>query len=264
MAIDKIATPDGQLSGQVLFYSQPEALSIEAHGALGIKQMDAPYAFAAGANVVPLQVGEFGAAALSYPIIFAGEQKTPMAVMGVRAGENLFIDGQGQIDAHAYVPAFVRRYPFVLANGENPQAQMVVCIDRAAPMLVEGGETALFQDGKLSPFSEQAVRFCGDFETERRRTEQFCARLEALKLFDVKQTTFTPQNPDGTAGTPQLLAEFFAVSEERLAQLTDTVLRELFANGALRQIYTHLNALLNWDRLMTRAAVRPAPVVGHA
>jgi hypothetical protein len=251
------------LTGQVLFYQQPEPLSLEAHGGLGLKTMEAPFAFAATANVVPLHVSEFGQACGSFPIIFAGEQKTPMAVMGVRAGENLFLDAHGQVEPHAYIPAFMRRYPFVLA-GDGEAEQMVVCIDRAASMVTTDGETRLFENGKLSPFSEHVLRFCTEFETERRRTEQFCARLEELKLFDVKQTTFTPRDAEGNAGEPQLVAEFYAVAEERLAQLTDAVLRELFANGALRQIHLHLNSMLNWDRLMARAAARPAPAVGHA
>jgi hypothetical protein len=259
MAIEQIPTPQGQLTGNVMFYSQPEPLSAEAHGKLGLRPLDAPFAFAAAAHVIPLQVSEFGPASLCYPIIFAGEQKAPMAILGIRAGENLFVDEQGRFDVHGYIPAFVRRYPFVLAGGGNastPDDQLVVCVDRAAPMLVEGGEVALFENGKLTPFAEQAVQFCSDFETERRRSDLFVAKLVELDLFETKQATFQPRKEDGSMGDPVLIAEYFSVSEEKLAALPDKDLKELHVTGALRQAHAHLTSMFNWERLIGRASLR--------
>jgi hypothetical protein len=258
MAIEQIQTPTGQVTGAVMFYSQPEALSPENHGTLGLRPMDAPFAFAAHAHVIPIHVSEFGPASLSYPIIFAGEQKMPLAVTGVTSGENLFIDANGQHDPHAYIPAFVRRYPFVLAsNGAPEQEQLVVCIDRAAPMLAEGGDVKLFENGKLTPFAEQAVEFCSSFETERRRTELFVAKLKELDLFEVKESNFQPRQPDGSLGQPVKMAEYFAVSEEKLSKLSDADLRELHVTGALRQCYVHISSMFNWERIIGRASMRP-------
>jgi hypothetical protein len=127
-----------QISGTVLFYSRPEPLSREMHGAIGFKQLERPFGFAAKTNVVPLAVTEFAPAALSYPIIFAGENRQPLAVMGVQAGENLFIAEDGAADPDAYLPAYVRRYPFVLAD-DKPQDRMIVCLERGAAMLAEDG-----------------------------------------------------------------------------------------------------------------------------
>jgi hypothetical protein len=263
MAIEQIPTPQGQLTGQVLFYSQPEPLNPENHSKLGLQPMDAPFAFAAAAHIIPIHVSEFGPASLCYPIIFAGDQKTPLAVTGVMNGENLFVDANGQYDPTAYIPAFVRRYPFVLANNDN-QDQLVVCIDRAAPMLTEGGQVKLFENGKLSPFAEQAVEFCSNFETERRRTDLFVNKLKELDLFEVKQANFQPRMPDGTLGEPIMLADYFAISEEKLNALADADLKELHVTGALRQCYAHLTSMFNWERVVNRASQRPNRVVGNA
>ena len=81
---------NGQLAGNVLFYSRPEPLSSDMHGKLGLRRIDRPFAFAAGAQAVPLTVTEFGVAALSYPIIFAGDRHQPLAVMGVSGEANMF------------------------------------------------------------------------------------------------------------------------------------------------------------------------------
>jgi hypothetical protein len=245
-----------------MFYGNPEPLSLEAHGRLKLKTLSSPFAFAALAHIVPLQITEFGPASLSYPLIFAGETRAPMAVLGMRQGENLFVTPEGRYEELAYVPGFIRRYPFVLAGNERDE-QLVVCIDRNAPMVGEDGETPLFVDGKLSPTAEAAVKFCSDFETERRRTDSFVARMKELDLFEAKAATFTPRNPDGSMGQPIQVADYFAISEDKLRDLSDGDLRELHQSGALRQIGLHINSMFNWERLIGRAALR-APQAANA
>lgn len=245
------------LSGNVLFYGQPEPLSLEAHGKLGVEATSGPYGFVAGTNIVPLTVTEFAPAALNYPVIFVGETKQPVAVMGLRDGENLFITEDGQFRPDAYIPAFVRRYPFVFAN-DDAQQRLILCVDRKASFLKEGGAVPLFVDGQPSPYTQQAMDFCNNFEQERQRTEAFGRLLTELDLFDTKQQIFTPRGQDGTAGQPQKVAEYFAVSEEKLKTLPAEKLAELRDNGALGQIYAHLVSLLGWDRLIAMAFQRAA------
>ena len=254
------------LSGNVLFYGKPEPLSVEAHGGLGVDPVDQPYAFAAKTHLVPLTVTEFAPAALSYPVIFVGETRQPVAVMGLRQGENLFVNEAGAFSPESYIPAYVRRYPFVFANDEV-QKRLILCIDRDAPFIKEGGATPLFSDGKPSPYVEQAMEFCNNFEQERLRTEAFVKLLTDLELLETRESVFTPRNPDGTPATPQKIAEYFAVSEDKLKALPIEKLAELRDNGALGQIYAHLVSLLGWDRLIAIAFQRAAaaqPAAGNA
>lgn len=254
-------TAASPLSGNVLLYSKPEPLSLDLHGALGADAVEKPYGFVSQTNLVPVMVTEFAPAALSYPVIFIGDNKQPVAVMGLRGGENLFVSDEGEFQPEAYIPAYVRRYPFVFANDET-QNRMILCVDRAAPFLKEGGATPLFVDGKPSPYVEQAMEFCNNFEQERQRTESFLAVLKELDLLDVREALFTPRNPDGTPGAPQKIAEYFAVSEDKLKALPADKLAELRDNGALGQIYAHLVSLLGWERLIAmtfmRVSARPA------
>lgn len=245
--------PDTGLSGTVLFYSQPEPLNAELHGNLGLVRSEAPYRFAAAGHVVPLTVTEFGLAAVSYPIIFSGDSHQPLAVTGLNGGRNLFISPEGIYQVGTYIPAYVRRYPFVLANDDKAQ-RMIVCIDRASSLFAVNGDVPLFEaDGEASEYTRNAIKFCDDFETERRRTKSFVKALEGHDLFDVRQATFTPTLPDGEAGEPQIVAEYFAISEEKLGKLSGAQLVELRDNGALQQIYAHLVSLTNWDRLIAIA-----------
>jgi len=266
MALPPTQMPSpAEFSGNVLFYSKPEPLSRELHGKIGLKRMDRPFGFASQTNVVPLTVGEFPVAGLSYPIIFAGERYQPLAVMGIRQGANLYVGADGAFEVGAYIPAYIRRYPFVLANDQSRE-QLVVCIDRNASMLGEDYDLPFFNEaGEPTDYTNGCIQFCNDFETEGRRTEAFISLLKDLDLFEVKRSTFTPPQPDGTPGEPQPIAEYFAVSEDKLKALPPEKLAELVNNGAISQIYAHIHSLSGWDRLLAltmarQAAAQPANV----
>ncbi len=248
--------PAGGISGNVLFYSSPEPLNREQHAKLALVHKDKPYGFAVKGTAVPLAVTEFAPASLTYPVIFAGEDRVPLAVMGLNTGENLFIQADGAFEAGAYIPAYIRRYPFVLAN-DDTQERLIVCIDRASDLLAEGGETPLFDaKGEPTEYTQNCIKFCDDFEVERRRTDSFVQLLKDNDLFELKKAVFVPQNADGSAGEPQTVAEYYGVSEEKLNALSAEKLKEFQANGALGQIYAHLVSLIGWDRLIALATLR--------
>ena len=252
-------TTTGQpgITGNVLFYSQPEPLSPEMHGKMGVKNMDGPFGFAKVGHAVPLTVGEFPAASSTGPIIFVGDEKLPISVMGLNAGENMFLRADGLFEPGVYVPAYVRRYPFIFAN-DDAAKQMVLCIDRAAEFVVDTGYDLPFfeADGQPSQYTKNCIEFCNNFELERQRTANFVQVLKDLDLFETKTATFTPTDANGVAGDPQIIAEYFGVSEEKLNKLPADKLVELRDNGALPQIYAHLVSLLCWDRLIALTLAR--------
>ena len=244
--------PPGELTGQVLLYNKPEPLSLDLHRGLGMNRTENPFAFAAGVHMMPLTVTEFANAALSFPIIFVGEERQPVAVMGLREGENLFFFPTGDREDDTYVPAYMRRYPFVFAN-DDTQQRMILCIDRSAPNLTVGGEIPLFDGDQPTAFVTNAMEFCREFEVERQRTEEFVKLLTDLDLFEVKQATYTPRLPGGQSGETQQVAEYYGVSEAKLSALPDEKIVELQKNGALAQIYAHLVSLLGWENIVQRA-----------
>jgi len=249
----------GEISGNVLFYNSPEPLNREQHAKLALVHKDKPYGFAAAGTAVPLTVSEFAPAALTFPVIFAGEDKVPLAVMGLNQQENLFIGVDGSVEPNVYIPAYIRRYPFVLAN-DDTQDRLIVCIDVGSELLTEKGETPLFDaQGEPTEYTQNCIKFCDDFEIERRRTDSFVQLLKDLDLFELKKAIFQPQNETGAPdGEPVTVAEYFGVSEEKLNGLSAAKLKELQENGALAQIYAHLVSLLGWDRLITKTMLKQA------
>jgi len=241
------------ISGQVLFYKQPQPLSPEDHGGLGVKQVSEPFAFMREAHAIPVTVTEFGLCASSFPVIFVGDERTPVAVMGLRQGQNLYVGADGRVVEDYYVPAFARRYPFVFAADESSD-RLILCVDRQAPMVTNQPEVPFFENGQPSAFTNDAIEFCKEFERQRRATTDFVKMIRDLDLFEQKTVTFQPRNPDGSiAGELQKIAEYWAISEERFNQLPDAKYMELKASGAIGAIYAHLVSLLNWQRVVQRA-----------
>ena len=179
----------------------------------------------------------------------------------------MFVRDDGAFEPGVYVPAYIRRYPFVFANDKNA-GQMILCIDRAAEFIEEGGELRFFDDaGKPTDYTNNCIEFCNNYEMERQRTQSFVQLLKDLDLFEVKSAQFTPVNPDGTAAEPQKIADYFGVSEAKLNALPTEKLAELRDNGALQQIYAHMISLVGWDRLIALAMARQAqqmPVAANA
>lgn len=247
------------LSGQVLFYKNPQPLSAEEHGGLGVKQIPQPFGFLREAHAVPVTVTEFGVAAASYPVIFVGEDRTPVAVMGVRQGQNLYVNDEGFVLEDYYVPAFVRRYPFVFANDESGD-RLLLCVDRSAPMVTNQPEVAFFENGQPTKFTNDAIEFCKEFERQRRATSDFVKIVRDLDLFEQKTVTFQPRDPQGNeVGPAQKVADYWAISEEKLNALPQDKFLELRSNGALGACYAHMVSLLNWQKVVQRAVRTPAP-----
>lgn len=242
---------------EVLFYERPVPLNREGHKDLRIKPIN-NVAFAAKAHSVPLTVAEFGPAARDFPILFGGnslEEAGPLAMLGLNQSENAFIDENGQWEAGAYVPAFIRRYPFVLA--EKPEGaegdDFTVFLDEDyAGFGTEEGERLFNEDGSDTDTLKNAVRFLGEFQEHVKRTHAFTKRLRELDLLEQR----TAQIKDGE--NTMVINGLFLVNEEKLRQLDEKVAHELLADGSMGWIYAHLLSLSNIDRLKMRIDRRKA------
>lgn len=251
------ASQQPALSGNVMFYKNPQPLSPEQHGGLGVKQIEQPFSFLRQAHAVPVTVTEFGMGGTAYPIIFVGDDYAPVAVMGVRQNQNLFVDENGKTDQDFYIPAFVRRYPFVFAN-DSEGDRLLLCVDRDAPMVTNQPDVPFFQDGKATEFTTNAIEFCKEYERQRRATVEFVTLIKGLGLFEQKTVAFQPRNEKGEPiGEQQKIADYWAIDEGRLNELPVEQFNQLRENGALGAIYAHMISLLNWQRVIQRAVAVP-------
>lgn len=238
---------------EMIFYERVVALNDKIHGGLRVRPASS-FAYAARTNSVPLLTSEFFEAAREYPIVFARGEAGPVAaaLLGLREAENLFVDRDGEWDAR-YVPAFVRRYPFV--PGKGPQGELLVCIDEASSCFDAGEGEALFHEGKPTPQLEHAMKFLAEFHQAAAITETLGRRLQDLGV--LRQADSVAQLTDGTQFR---LNGLNVVDESKLRALDRGVVQELFASGGLAVIYAHLMSLGNLGGLVDRLSKRGASV----
>lgn len=241
-----------QITGTMLFYQRPELLNRETHGALGMVATEKPFSFCSKARAVPINVTEVALAQKFYPIVFtARENPVMIAVHGVVDEINLFVDDKGMWDPNVYVPAYVRRYPFAVAN-ENGGERFAVVIDAAHEGFVRNGGAALFANDQPADNTMKAIDFCKMFENERVMTQNSMTQLQKFDLLTPQQANFTP---DGS--TEQVpFAEYWGVDSERLGKLPDDQILELWKSGLMPVIFAHLMSFSNWQSLMNRRAQR--------
>lgn len=233
---------------EMLFYRHIVAIDKDAHRELRVGEIR-KYDFTRETNSVPLAAVEFFEAAREYPIVFTRANATehvPIALLGLRGKENLFVDRNGRWDAR-YIPAFVRRYPFVPAEGGE---QLLVCVDEGHPAVgAANGQLLFASDGSPTPFLDKAIAFMRDFQAEAVRTGDFVKRLTELDLF-----TGVAARAELRGGGTLQLEGLFVISETKYRALDKEVIEELFRKGWLALIDAHLLSLGNLGRLIDRLA----------
>ena len=238
------------MTTQLLFYRSAVPVTPTSHGDCHV-DIGARYGFSAAANSVPLMAVEFPQAAGDYGIVFGGARGNliPAAVLGVRTDENLFLAPDGAWDAR-YLPAFVRRYPFVLSGVGD---RLVLCVDETFPGLNREGRGArLFAaDGAPTPYTDGILKFLQEYQTQFENTRRFCARLEALDLLEPMQAQVTMP-----AGETLSMGGFLTVGRARLKALPDAALAEMARSDEMELIHLHLHSLRNLERLGERLARR--------
>lgn len=236
---------------EMLFYRHVTPLDKEKHRQLKVSPIK-EFNFSAKTNSVPLAAVEFVEAARDFPIVFAGqsaETLVPAALLGLRADENLFLTSGGRWDAR-YVPAFVRRYPFVLAS-TDPE-KLLVCIDETHPSVgARTGERLFTEAGEPTPFLNNTIAFMREFHAESQRTREFLQALQSLNLL-----TEVAANAALKQGGSFQLGGFSVVDEKRLRELDKDTVDDLFRKGWLSLIYAHLLSLGNLGKLVDKLASR--------
>lgn len=236
-----------QMKGMPIFYEQPEILDPERHKGLGLIDSQS-LSFAASSNAIPLNAAEFSMASRDYPIVFVGEEDiNSVAIVGLKNDENLMVDKDGNWARGAYIPAYVRRYPFIFVH-QAGTSQYALCIDRASSRISSDGETAFFDGAEKTELSEKAMEFCTLYQRHHIATEAVLKQLGELDLL----VTHSIQFPLGD-GNSMTLKDFRIVDEKRLQELSDDDFLKLRKSGALAAIYCHLVSLNSWQNLLQRA-----------
>ena len=237
------------MSQAALFYQQLVPINAQRH-ALSCVDTRMGFAYARHAQAVMIAGSEFALISRDYPIVFIpdGDVDIPVALLGLRTEQNLFVNEIGEwVDA--YIPAYVRRYPFIL-SGNPGDSQLTVCIDEACSGFGrDKGERLFRDDGSQSPYLHGNILFLQQYQIDSERTRQVMRLLRNAGLLEPMEA-----NVEIKGGKKLQVQGFLTVNRARLKALTGDTLAELHKTDALELIYLHLASLNTFNQLVDRFA----------
>ncbi|MBC5783687.1 SapC family protein [Ramlibacter sp. USB13] len=244
------------MAKQLMIYESAVPVSNGRHGKWSV-DVGADFGFSRNVNSVPLAAVEFPAAAAEYVIIFAGtgDVVTPAVLLGVREEENLYLADDGGWKAR-YVPAFLRRYPFVFSSRDEGKT-FTLCIDESYTGFNQDGRGQPLYDAKTekpSQYTQNVLKFLQQYQVESQRTQAFCRKLKELNLLEPMRAQISLASGERIA-----LGGFMAVDRARLKTLASDKVAELLKSDELELIFAHLQSMRNFagmrERLSTAAPV---------
>lgn len=236
------------MTTQLLIYETVVPVSSGRHAKCSVEAGQG-FAFTRKVNSVPLMAVEFPEATPEYAVVFAtsGDEVVPVVILGARQSENLYL-GEDDAWQATYVPAFIRRYPFVFSASADGKT-FTLCVDEAFQGLnyMGRGQALFTEDGKHTPYVDNVLKFLQEYRSQFVRTQAFCKKLKELDLLEPMQAQFTLGS-----GEKMSLAGFQAVDRKRLKALPAETLQQMAANDELELIYLHLQSMRNFNGLKER------------
>jgi len=232
-----------------LFYKNLLPLSSSAHAHFTTRSAEtAP--FLSNNHAVPITIDEFVAAGRHYPIVFsAGDNPVPLALMGLNEGVNVFVDEEGKLIGETYVPAYIRRYPFMLARTSPNAEELSLCFDPESGLVGDFPEgRPLFENGQVSETTTAILKFCEEFELSAQRTTAFMKELQDSKLLIDGEASVQV----GGMEQPFIYRGFRMVAEEQFRDLRGDELRKMNQNGMLQLVLAHLFSLTLVPEIFSR------------
>jgi len=226
-----------------LFYKDLMPLNSRDHAGWHALSVDRAK-WVAAQHAIPLTVDEFAQAQRHFPIVFsAGETPVPLALMGLNEGINVFFDDDGKAQEDFYVPAYIRRYPFLLAKLERNTDNLSLCFDPSSGLVGEfaEGNPLFLEDGQPSEHTTALLQFCERFEEAGIRTQNFMTEIAKAGLLMDGEVAI--QRGDQSGGQPFIYRGFKMVNQEKLKELRGDQLRKWADSGLLPLLYSHLLSL---------------------
>ena len=222
-----------------LLYNDLQPINMQQHGDKKLVQIQsAPHI--AQAHAIPVTVDEFALLQRTYPIVFSvGDNSVPLALMGLNEGVNTFLDDKGMLNEPVYLPAYLRRYPFLLAQLNEGSDELSLCVDPTSGVIGEGEGDAIFDGDQPSEKIKGILDFCEQFEAAGQRTAAFMAELEKSGLLMDGEVAIQPENSE----QPFVYRGFRMIDEDKLREMRGDELRKMNQNGMLPLIFAHLFSL---------------------
>ncbi len=242
-----------------LFYKDLLPLNSRDHGDWKVTSFQ-DAGFLANTHAIPLTVDEFVDCQRDFPIVFtAGENPLPIALFGLNEGVNCYIGDDGKLEAGVYVPAYIRRYPFMLAKLTKDTDDMSLCFDPQSGVVGKSEEgQPLFEAGegdekKPTEYTNGVLEFCRRFEESGQRTRAF---LEELKKLDILMDGEIAITRNDMPDKPFVYRGFRMIDEKKLRELDAETVHNLNASGMMMLINAQLFSMNLMRALFERQSMQ--------
>ncbi|MEO1141940.1 MAG: SapC family protein [Pseudomonadota bacterium] len=227
------------------FYKSVAVLNRKEHDGLCLKPLD-DFSFANDVSSILVVATEFAQAAAHYPIVFwkSPDGIVALAVTGHKEGENAFVDSDNSWRKDTYVPAYVRRYPFLLVQSDDGKTLSLAVDDKSQFISDKEGEKLYSEDGP-SDTSKHALQFCLNFRAELERTKTLMNQLDDADILVERNAAVTLSD-----GEVSRIAGFSVVDEKKLSELDDHKFLQMRKTGLLNMIYAHMWSMRVWNNLL--------------
>jgi hypothetical protein len=234
----------GQTERLPIFYSRPRPLDAVADRDRSLQPVS-DFGFARATNSVLLGAAEYPRATRSYPIVFTSrEPRVAVAVLGLEGDENLFVGADGRWREGHYIPAYVRRYPFIFL--ERPgTSELTLCVDEASGLLTQSDDHPLFAAGEPTELVRNALNFCREFHDQTLASAAFVAELANRGLLVPNEARVVLNS-----GREMTLRDFQIVDEAKFNALPDDVFLDWRRRSWLPLVYAHLLSMTSWAGLV--------------
>lgn len=243
------------MSTQLLMYEKVEQVTTQRHRNWSLKKNN-DFTFSKHVNAVPLTAVEFGPASAEYAIVFMGTPGAymPTVILGMRDRQNLYLNEDGSWRAK-YLPAFIRRYPFVFASDEGGK-RFTLCVDEAFAGCNQAGlgERLFDAEGTRTQYLDGVLNFLQQYQGQFELSQAFCKKLHDLDVLEPMQAQVTL-----STGEKLALAGFMAVNRDRLKKLSADTLADLVRSNEMELIYLHLLSIRNLSLLAERLSGSLSP-----
>ncbi len=231
-------------------FTAPALLTARDHAALAYRKAES-FKFARSVNSVPVVLSEIPKLLPHYPIAFTtGPNPVLIALLGARNDENLFVGPNGEWAPGTYIPAYLRRYPFILM--EMPDKALALAAEMDPDFLGTEGEP-LFADGTATKIARAAYKFCSDFQQAFEETKIFCEAVLNSGILRNKKSQFTL-----TSGAKINLTGFSAADPEALDELDNRTANSFRKRHWLGPLYLQIASLEHLNEFPQRMAANIA------
>jgi len=225
-------------------YNNIELITKDEHKEFGVANVEG-FSHAKNLTSSMITMSEYYQSCKNYPIVFAKNEEEgwfSVALLGLEK-ENKFLNEDGTWKEDCYIPAYVRRYPFIYIKNED---DLLLGFDADHKVSKEeAGDRYFFdEEEKTTEFVGNVLTFMNQVQNLSKETQEFIETLNELDLLEA--SNITGKNAEGKELS---ITGFWVLKEEKLNELTQKNKTMLCKKSYMQPITAHLISLSNIQRL---------------